>query len=613
MAEVSTKPGSIIGGKYFIDSRIGQGQNSIVYKVYSVMTPGQPLAAKEVSREKLQKSRSYKELFENEVRVMSQVKHENILHLKDLVQTQTEIYLITELCEDGTLESYMHMRKRLPEREAIFFLKQIMSAFIELHIHKVIHRDLKMANIYLTQGCSKLIIGDFGFSRLGEVTTTSKVGTPYYMAPEILFSRSGLPYTSKCDLYSIGVIYFSMLYGRLPFPAISVSDLETMTDRFSGQNLQIPISPITSDQSKDLLRSLLEKDPIERIAWKGFFNHELFSIEGLNDFIPLVLTSSINTNLSSKVPLIQSSSVKLSHKELQVNTKFENEKRAVSDKNSSHLSDLIFFEPINEGELERSYSVNTLNSNRISINTDLGLASSFFMVYTHERNKVRFMMMTARRGSSILKYMHTKEILEPILISSYLLSVKAFKLTQYLCNSISKRLNCFNLEDFEENVTSSQGNTMLMNLRKDEESASSYKERMFQLFCQEKERLVHTKPQFVERAMSKDIPLDDIDFIVSINSRLIAASCLSMSTHTKSLVDLEVKLFVGECEYCREIDPKFPLKDKSGKFYDWLSFNSKPNQARFTEYCSSLLEMLAKEGGGKQASCSLLCSSVFCR
>ena len=81
-------------------------------------------------------------------------------------------------------------RGTVPEPEAVFYLKQIMSAFMELHNHKIMHRDFKTANIFLH--CSQnniggnLIVGDFGLSKSGVEMTTTRLGTPFNMAPEVL-------------------------------------------------------------------------------------------------------------------------------------------------------------------------------------------------------------------------------------------------------------------------------------------------------------------------------------------------------------------------------------------------------------------------------------------
>lgn len=122
-------------------------------------------AAKQVKKGPLQKNTRYAELFKTELEVMKVIKHENLLHLHELIETEAEYFLITEYCVDGTLENLIKKRKLLPEPEAIFYLKQIMSAFIELHSKRIIHRDFKLANIYLNNGL--LVIGDFGFAKMG--------------------------------------------------------------------------------------------------------------------------------------------------------------------------------------------------------------------------------------------------------------------------------------------------------------------------------------------------------------------------------------------------------------------------------------------------------------
>ena len=106
------------------------------------------------------------------------------------------------------------------------------------------------------------------------------------MAPEVLFSPVGTPYTSKCDLFSIGVVYFYMLFGQLPFPSTTLKDLEKKIVNQSGNNLVFPPPIEISNLSKQLLSSLLQSDPIERLSWKRFFNHEIFYSPALNSFAP---------------------------------------------------------------------------------------------------------------------------------------------------------------------------------------------------------------------------------------------------------------------------------------------------------------------------------------
>ena len=112
-----------------------------------------------------------------------------------------------------------------------------MTGFAELYKHKVMHRDFKSANIFLHKGI--LVIGDFGFAKCGEDIATTKLGTPYNMAPELLLTPPGQRscYTNKADLWSIGVVFFEMLFGEIPFKAYTLEDLKKEVKNKSGKNL----------------------------------------------------------------------------------------------------------------------------------------------------------------------------------------------------------------------------------------------------------------------------------------------------------------------------------------------------------------------------------------
>lgn len=144
------------------------------------------------------------------------------------------------------------------------------------------HRDFKLANIFLDG--KQITIGDFGFAKAGVDVATTKLGTPYNMSPEIIFSNGRTPYTSKADLWSIGVVYFQMLFGRLPFKALTMDELKQEIRSKSGKNLQFPANILVSEESKSLLKEMLEFDPITRISWKKFFNHPLF--DKFKEFAP---------------------------------------------------------------------------------------------------------------------------------------------------------------------------------------------------------------------------------------------------------------------------------------------------------------------------------------
>ena len=97
------------------------------------------------------------------------------------------------------------------------------------------------------------------------------------MAPELLNSK-GNSYTNKADLWSIGVVFYQMLYGKTPFDAKNYKDLQKKVKEYSGSNLRFSKDVRISKECKDLLIGLLQYDPKKRIEWKDFFNHLLLSL-----------------------------------------------------------------------------------------------------------------------------------------------------------------------------------------------------------------------------------------------------------------------------------------------------------------------------------------------
>lgn len=148
---------------------------------------------------------------------MKKVDHSNIVKLYDVYQTSNNMYIITQICEDGDFYHFLQRNKKIDEEEAKKYLKQIMKGIKYLHLNGIIHRDLKPANILMKNGQCK--ISDFGFAKnlqSDSCIMKSIVGTPLYMSPQLLKKTK---YTNKSDLWSIGLIYYEMLHGRTPWPA----------------------------------------------------------------------------------------------------------------------------------------------------------------------------------------------------------------------------------------------------------------------------------------------------------------------------------------------------------------------------------------------------------
>ncbi|CAD8133930.1 unnamed protein product [Paramecium pentaurelia] len=200
-----------------------------------------------------------------EIAIMKQLNHPNIVQLIDFVISVNNLYIITEYCNGTDLKTYLQENSPLSEESALKIIKSIIRGLKCIIQNNFIHRDIKPANILFDN--DQLKIADFGFSRRINNTMTSIVGTPIYMAPQILFKQE---YTSKCDIWSLGVVFFELLFGKLPWMA---SDIIDLLDKIQNQSLIIPKQPKISFKSTKFLQGCLEKQEKNRLNWSDIFNY----------------------------------------------------------------------------------------------------------------------------------------------------------------------------------------------------------------------------------------------------------------------------------------------------------------------------------------------------
>ena len=204
---------------------------------------------------------------------MSKIEHPNIIHLYDIMQDSLNFFLVMDYCDHGDLLE--HQRKqpqtRFPEAQAVKYLSHIRDAFLCLRNNNIMHRDIKLENLFVDRD-DNLKIGDFGFAKEGLDESFTKLGSHNTMAPEILFNifNQQKKYDSKCDLWSIGVVFHIMLFGRKPYfcdlPKADLNNFRQMIRSLKSFKVSSLNLEGISIESSDLLSRLLRKNPQERIS-----------------------------------------------------------------------------------------------------------------------------------------------------------------------------------------------------------------------------------------------------------------------------------------------------------------------------------------------------------
>ncbi len=260
--------------KYHINQKeIGHGHYGVVRKCMHRETR-EWYAIKSIRKSKVQKL----EILLREVEILKEVDHPNIIKLIEIHEDDKYLHLITELCTGGELFDRIISKTQSPEghfseKDAASLIRCILDAIRYCHDEKqIVHRDLKPENfLYSTPDESSPIkIIDFGLSRhesnVGIMKT--KVGTPYYVAPEVLRRE----YTKSCDIWSIGVITYILLCGYPPFYGDSDNQIfdQVRTGLFTFPS---PDWDDISECAKDFIRSLLRMEPSRRLTARQALTH----------------------------------------------------------------------------------------------------------------------------------------------------------------------------------------------------------------------------------------------------------------------------------------------------------------------------------------------------
>lgn len=183
--------------------------------------PGKRYAIKSISREKIKRGIG---MLKRELEILQLVDHPNIVKLYEIFEDSKYIHIVMEICTGGDLFDYLINKRTLTEQEVAQILSKLMAAVNHLHNLKICHRDIKPENCLLmsNEPNAEIKLVDFGMSsKFGDNIMTTMVGTPYYLAPEVLKARYG----KECDVWSFGVLMYLLLSGKQPFKGTDINDL----------------------------------------------------------------------------------------------------------------------------------------------------------------------------------------------------------------------------------------------------------------------------------------------------------------------------------------------------------------------------------------------------
>eukprot|EP00938_MAST-03A_sp_MAST-3A-sp1_P002398 g2398.t1 len=211
-----------------------------------------------------------------EARVLRSLKHPNIVRYVDSFAENEKFHIVMEFVDGGDLAQLIQRQKRrrkyLPESRVAHVFWQICRGVNHCHKNRILHRDIKSGNIFLMKD-GGVKVGDFGIARVLDSTTAlarTKIGTPYYLSPEICQEK---PYNQKSDVWALGCLLYEMLALEVPFKAKDIMNLMRMIMFRHPQPIR---GGNYSSSMRNLVKSLLAKDPKRRPSVRQILQHPLF-------------------------------------------------------------------------------------------------------------------------------------------------------------------------------------------------------------------------------------------------------------------------------------------------------------------------------------------------
>ncbi len=258
--------GKRLDGRYEIHDLIGMGGMAYVYRAYDQMEDR--WVAIKVLKEEFSNNSDFLRRFRNESRAIAMLSHPNIVKVYDVSFGDKIQYIVMEYIDGITLKQYIEQEGAIRWNEAVHFTLQILMALEHAHEKGIIHRDIKPQNIMLLQN-GTIKVADFGIARFLQSETTTitdkAIGSVHYIAPE---QARGDYITDKADIYSVGVMLYEMITGRLPFEADSAVSVALMQLQ-AKPVMPRELNPNIPRGLEQITMRAMEKNPVDRFQSAG--------------------------------------------------------------------------------------------------------------------------------------------------------------------------------------------------------------------------------------------------------------------------------------------------------------------------------------------------------
>lgn len=300
--------------KYKVLSRLGDGSYGTVYLAVNLMTKAN-VAMKKIN--KVKENEIDEMEIKNEINILKKLDHPNIVKILEFYSTDKSYYIITDYCSCGEL--YNQIKHQYNENQLAVLFYQLFSGLCYLHTNNIVHRDLKLENILISEiekdkSTNKNLfwikIIDFGTAKIFEKNKNEKavVGSSYYIAPEVLHKN----YNEKCDTWSAGVILYMLIVGRAPFDGVDDDQIISNIKKgeFNSKHRKLLSA---SSEVQDLVQKLLEVKPEKRLSaaqalkhpWFKKFNAKSIYMniekEKIKKYLDILLSYQINSKFQQMV------------------------------------------------------------------------------------------------------------------------------------------------------------------------------------------------------------------------------------------------------------------------------------------------------------------------